>query len=232
MAATFLQAAVNATLNQSSYTFTSQNIGTAASDRIITALVKMSGAAGSVFGTITIGGITATVIQSQGGATGVCSAAIATAAVPTGTTATVVVNITGGLGFECGIGLYSSNNTNTTAFNSAGSGIQAAATNPAPSVSINIPSTGHTLGVAATQNDAAVTSFTWTNLTRDYQAVVRSNAWHSGASGTPAQQNSLAITATLATGGAVNYVLLAASFASNAAGGGTGGLLNLMGVGT
>lgn len=213
-AATFQTSATDSTLFQTSYTFTSQAIGTAASDRDVIVLVKLSGDVAASISGVTIGGVSATVISYNGGSSGASKAAIAIAPVPTGTTATVVVSLSGGQGFECGIGVYTANNINLTAYDSghaAGVG-----TNPAPNVSINIPSSGFTIGVVGTQNDNSISGISWTNLTRDYQGAVRSNAWHSGASGAPSAQSGYSITANISSSGDTNYVMLAASFQENA----------------
>lgn len=215
MALTFLQAAINSTSSLSTYTFASQNIGTAASDRVVIVLVKISATSGTI-SNVTIQGITSTLIQYQGGAVGSCSVGIAIASVPTGTTGDVVVNFSSSLTGECGIGVYTANSINLTAYNSAATGFGIAPTDPTLTVSVNIPATGFTIGIAATQNDAAVTGFTWTGLTKDYEGVVRSNAWHSGASGTPTAQTGYSVSVVIASTTTLNVALLVASFQSNA----------------
>ena len=73
------------------YTYTSQAIGTAASNRIVIVGVTNYSASSSRPSSVTIGGISATGIGT-GISDGNCHASIWYAAVPTGTTATIAVN--------------------------------------------------------------------------------------------------------------------------------------------
>lgn len=90
---TYLQSAEDEA-DLTTYTFASQNLGTASSDRYI-----IVGASGRDFGTtaksitsVTVGGVSATEIhQAQGTATGTTVSGLYIAAVPTGTTGDVVV---------------------------------------------------------------------------------------------------------------------------------------------
>lgn len=206
MAITFLQSAVNATLFQSSYTFSSQNLGTAAADRVIIVLFKWEGAAGVTASSITIQGITATFTQANS----INNTAIALATVPTGTTGDIVINLGVALAYEMGIGMYSTNNVSSlTPYDN-----QNSSATPG-SVSINVPTSGFVVGVAGTRNDSAVSNIVWSGLTRDYFQAIRSNAVQSGASGSPSGQSGYSVTATY-TGGDT-FGMQVASFSYNVA---------------
>lgn len=78
-----------------SYTFSAQDIGAAAADRIVAVTIggERNAATGDL-DTVTIGGVSATIIKVSNGASPNYFTAIAYASVPTGTTADVVVNFT------------------------------------------------------------------------------------------------------------------------------------------
>jgi len=219
MAFSFLQNAQDATLFQSSYTFSSQNLGTAASDRQIIVLAKTEGVNGGglVFSSITVQGITATLIQADTGAVTANNCAIAIVDVPTGTTGDIVVTLGVTTAYDMGIGVYRATNTNLTAFHSA-SHSPAAGTSPTASVSINVPSTGFVIGVAGSRNDASISDMVWSGITtRDYFVAARSNAMHSGARGTPAEQSGLTVSCAYTSSGSVAANMLVASFQDIAA---------------
>ena len=96
----FTASAVNSG-SQSSYTFSSQAIGTASSDRVVVVGVSAGNSPADV-SSMTIGGVGAAHAVSQTNST---ETEIWYATVPTGTTASVVVNFSGGKG-RCGIGVW------------------------------------------------------------------------------------------------------------------------------
>lgn len=89
------------TSNSSSYTFSAQTIGTASADRRVIVGVHMEGARSIT--SATIGGVSATIVI-QGGGSG--KSGILIAAVPTGTTADVVITLPGS-NSSCAIGVWS-----------------------------------------------------------------------------------------------------------------------------
>tara|TARA_R110000772_G_scaffold233395_1_gene344960 strand:+ start:105 stop:773 length:669 start_codon:yes stop_codon:yes gene_type:complete len=96
----FTASAVNSG-SQSSYTFSSQAIGTASSDRVVVVGVTAGNSPADV-SSMTIGGVGAAHAVSRTNST---ETEIWYATVPTGTTASVVVNFSGGKG-RCGIGVW------------------------------------------------------------------------------------------------------------------------------
>ena len=96
----------NSTVNQSVYTFSSQDISTAAANRtVIVGVVCHADALGAIT-SVTIGGNTATeVVYSQGPAAASEECGIYTYALTTGTTADIVVTISGSP-HRCQIGVW------------------------------------------------------------------------------------------------------------------------------
>jgi hypothetical protein len=91
--------------NLTNYNFSSQPLGTASADRVVIVFVSSIRASGGhTVSTVTIGGVSATILvqQSSSGLTG----ALVAAAVPTGTTGDVVVTLSAG-GAGCGVGIWS-----------------------------------------------------------------------------------------------------------------------------
>lgn len=104
ISSTYQTAAVDTT-DAASYSFTSQPIGTAsASRRVVVALGWASGSAVTL-SSVTIGGVSATIDADTGNATGNRRVYFASAVVPTGTTATVAVTLSGTV-VRIGMGLW------------------------------------------------------------------------------------------------------------------------------
>jgi hypothetical protein len=155
----FLQGA-SSTANQTSYTFASQNFGTASATRYIAAVVGQRGANNIV--SVTIGGVAATIVAQSNQS--IDSAAIAIAAVPTGATGDVVVtwNTTA---LRMALGLYRITQiTNATPFDV----ITSTAANP--SANLDIPVNGIALAVSKVQGTPS--TMVWTGLTESYEVEV------------------------------------------------------------
>lgn len=175
MTITYLQAATSTT-DSSSYTFSSQNFGTASADRylILTVAARKVGAS-TTLTSVTIGGVAATIVKQQtNNATNTNVVGIAIASVPMGATGSVVVNFGAGM-LRCGIALYSATGINISAFES----LSSIATDPA--ASLDIPVNGFGIGVATTGQNVATT---WSGLDEDYDTVIESNSAFTGASKT------------------------------------------------
>lgn len=148
------------------YTFTDQAIGAAASERIVVCAICAEGlAAGSrVLSSATIGGVSATILKQQTNTTGSVDAvtAIIAAAVPSGTTATVVLTFSAGMVRAA-----------CSTFRMVGGSITPYATysdtsvsHSPQSVSMNIPALGG--AVAACDFFATSGTTTWAGLTEAY----------------------------------------------------------------
>ncbi len=93
------------------YTFTGKAIGPAAGDRYVF-VGTFQGFATKTVSSMTIGGISASLVVSKSAASG--TAELWMANVPTGTTATIVVTWSGGVDIACGIGVWSATGLSST----------------------------------------------------------------------------------------------------------------------
>lgn len=186
----------------SPHSFTGMTIGAAPTGgetrHVVAAIGIMHGGSGTI-DSVTIGGVSATLVvginnnPSQGAA-----AALYIAAVPTGTTATVVVSFTSAVCIGAATFILR-NRTTTTATSSS--------TAEDPSLNLNIAGGGAAIGVSMVRDG---TVSTWTGLTEQFDTDIRSNEWFSAASGgtpgTPA-------TISISRGTAVGNTAAVASFA-------------------
>jgi hypothetical protein len=187
----FTASAVN-TANATTHTFSGVSIGTAASNRkIVVASQHSSGTVPVSVSSMTVGGISATFVVNQASADGEAYVEIWQANVPTGTTATIVVNYSGTVS-RGGVGVW------------AVYGAAAAATDTGVSTAnpltdtLNIPAGGVAIGAAS---GSAGTSTAWTNLTENYDENVEASTYQSGASSAFATiQTALAISTNGYTG--------------------------------
>lgn len=195
MSLSFLQA-TNLTTDLTTYTFSSENLGAAAGDRhIIVAIESRASSAGRTLSSVTIGGESATIAvqgTNSGGATS-CVAALAIAAVPTGTSGDVVVTFSGGM-LRCAIQVYrvtsltSATATDTDKYEAdAGD----------PSVNLDVPAGGFAIGCGTGSSAGS----TWTGLTENHDAQIGAEAsWATSASDTfVSAQTGLTITIGMAT---------------------------------
>lgn len=140
--------------NQSVSSFsTSKSIGTAAPDRLVVlALSTYDGGGSSNFTSITIGGITATILTVKAS---LCNATIAYARVPTGTTATISATLVG----NCEnilmdiFSLYGCVDLYATASNSR---TTPSTTTIATSTTLTAPADSIVIGVVETGNDGSI----------------------------------------------------------------------------
>lgn len=164
----FLQAATPDASDLTTYTFASQNIGAAASDRLVIVAYSSINGNGTGVGisSVTIGGVTATIAHSSG--TNV-SAGLAWALVPTGTTASIVLTFAIGQ-TNCVAATYRlTGQQSSTAFDTD---TPAGGATAARSASIDVPAGGC---VIASAGEAAV-SMTWTGATEDQDSSNGSSA--------------------------------------------------------
>lgn len=192
------------------YTFTSKDIGTAATGRRIIVGVIGSGAASRTISSVTVGGNAATAINFvEGSVTGAfLQSAIYIIQVDAGTTATVVVTFSAGSN-RCGIGVWAAYGLQSSSATATGTSVA----NP-QTASLNISAGGVALGAAQTFDNQTLTGYAWTNLTENFDGLAGTNQVAlSGASAAfAAAQTSLALTAT--PQGMTSFDAGAAAFAS------------------
>lgn len=140
----------------SSYTFSGQAFGAAEDNRYI--VVALSWIIANTISSVTIGGVTATILVEATTTGRGCALCIAL--VPTGTSGDIVLNLSGGSsGATCAV-------YKVTGIQSAAAASTASSAASAPTASLNIAANGGLIAVAQAQNFSAPTA-SWTNATED-----------------------------------------------------------------
>lgn len=152
--------------DSNSYSFASQSLGDAASDRVI--IIGANGGTGSdiTITSVTLDGNAATEIIKQGSTSVRGTAGLFAIAWPAGTTGTIVVNWNG-TSVGCGLVVYRMTGTGGS-ITAHDTGADGDTSNPL-SDTLNIPANGGAAAIACVT--AAVTQ-TWAGLTEDVDAVV------------------------------------------------------------
>jgi hypothetical protein len=156
--------------NTTAFTFTSKSIGTAAANRKVVIVVGGNADLRTV-STLTVGGISASLVKRQQNADG--TSEIWQADVPTGTTANVVVTWSGPQN-TCGIGSYSLYGA------AAAASATASNTSNPLSTTINIPAGGVCIGTV--QQYGGSQTWSWSGLTEDFDSTMGGSRPFSGAS--------------------------------------------------
>lgn len=197
----FLQTATSGASN-TTYTFASQNLGAAASDRCIIITSSLRDSSGFVVSSITVGGVTATITNNHFNSPEV-NTVIAIAEVPTGTTGDVVVTMTGTTA-RCAVDMYRATGlASTTPTDTANTGTVA---NENPQSAELDKAEGITIGVCCTNASGA--TFTWGNLaTKDTDADLESQSFSSASEESTAATQT--ITCTRDSGGTRTAMSLA-----------------------
>lgn len=147
------------TSSASSYTFTDAPIGSSAADRYV--VVCIAARTAPLFSSVTIGGVTATQVSAFN-ATSTNGVAIYWAAVPSGTTATVQVNLTN-TPSRMGLAVYTLRGDPVVA--DSGSGLGA----------LTLPSGGWGVAVSCNHNSTTITC-SWTGMTEDCDFRIETGA--------------------------------------------------------
>ena len=172
--------------NETTVTYSGQAYGAAVSDRIIIAgFWGRSVTAGALTASsCTLGGVSGTNIAEV--TSGDNTAVIFQAAVPSGTTGDSIIVWSKDMD-RGGCGIWRLVNATSTAHQ-----VGTSSANPG-SFDLDIPANGAAMGIACDKNSS---TFTWTNLTEDFDEVVESALGGSGASDDFAtEQTNLTITA-------------------------------------
>lgn len=182
--------------NLSTYTFTSQAIGTASATRVVIVGVFCSSGGSPVISTVTVGGISATSANTL--ASSLRTVGVYTAPVPTGTTANIVVTMTGTVD-NCGISVWRADNLLSTT--------------PVDSQQIAVVSTTVTYPALATSasgiavwvvgTNLAASTYTWANATERYDQTIEGVVTQSGADATTTG-SSITATATASSGSSLS----------------------------
>lgn len=191
-----------------SYTATGVSFSTASATRAIVVAVMGRVPSGNPVAptSVTIGGVSASLVVSKETAADRNSASLWIAAVPTGTSGDIVVDFGGVTQQRCGLGWWATYNLSSlTAHATNSSDVSGAA------LDVNTQAGGLAFGMGDS-GSATATTFTWTGLTEDFDIAVGSgNGWFTGASlETASASTPLAITCTATV--ATNDMYVTASF--------------------
>ena len=161
------------TADNSTYTFASQNLGTANDERyiVVAAMARKSGA-GLNLSSVTIGGVSATIVKQQTNSTTNSNCVgIAMAKVPTGTSGNIVVTWDNSVN-RCAIGVWRVLGVSgVTAYDTDGS------TADDPSVNIDCEARGVIFGASIT---ATTGTTTWTGIDENFDATLEGFIAYSG----------------------------------------------------
>lgn len=188
-----LRGTANATTYATSHTFTGMALGAADTRRYILVGVGYSSLSAGV--TVTIAGNTAPLVSGTQAVSGVIRSEMHLLAVPTGTSATIVISK--GDAIIPYIAVWSCLLPNATAYDTATS----ASDNP--SLSLNTRRNGG-FAVLAMSNGVDLTGFSWSGVTEDFEVGV-SGARYSGGSNETTVTGSRSVSATIsfAPGGGI-----------------------------
>ena len=188
------------TVGASTYTFSAATIGTAVAGRVVIVGVTWFNDTARTLSSATIGGVSASIlVQTGANGTIAVGSAIIAAVVPTGTTADVVVNMSGSTG-GCAAGVWTASGLQSAAAFATGSNTTLAA------LGVSTSPAGFLIAVAANDNTR---TFTWTGATENYDSNYDGTAVASGAS-IAAVGGTVTVTPTAS--GAATGCLVAASF--------------------
>ena len=165
------------TVDRSSYTFSAVGIGAASSTRRVVVAVATRNGAGNANPTITIGGVAATNDVTLAVDSNQQACTIASAVVPTGTTADIVVTLTATTG-RCGVLVWTLSGGSPTGQTATGSVVTPALGGVTLNVSTQVGDV--VIGALGTRNDSGG-GVTWGGATERFDANVEGVFYHSGA---------------------------------------------------
>lgn len=188
------------TSDLSTYTFTSCDIGTDTNRSIVVVAVHATRGSSFSVSSVTIGGVSATQVNSSGSS---LITSVWYAAGVTGTTGNIVVTMSGAT-TRCLIGVYALYNlrSNTpvdsdTTFSISGTSL---------SRTINTRLDGVIIGAGSSSSSGR--TYTWTGATENYDTVIEAAASFSAASATTSSNSVTTVSYTIAGGAAgITYVL-------------------------
>jgi hypothetical protein len=199
---------VNDSVDRSSYTFSNVGIGGASSSRIVYAAVIVGfGSSSGAVDSVTIGGVTASLVVREGDAnssgSNLVHCGIWKAEIPTGATASIVVsnNQTATRATVATYSVYGSSNTtvNTQTANSSNTSAMTMDVTGAVAPSIII---------AAATSTTTPGSYTWSGVTEDFDSTLEIRI-NSSASSLIQTSGTVSVTATINTS-AARYTAVAA----------------------
>jgi hypothetical protein len=188
------------TTDLTNYSFSSVSIGTAASSRYVVVLVFARGVSGVSVSSLTVGGVSATGYQNVAPSG---HNSIWVAAVPSGTTATIEVNMSGAC-INCAIAVYALYNLTSGIPTSDN---RAAALNTTASLSLT--NIGGEIVIGGASTLSAVTNDSWTGINEQFDSQVESCS-RGGGYETNAASGTYTVAVTISA--TANIVLVAAGW--------------------
>lgn len=184
------------------YTFSSQSLGTAAADRYIVVGAATRQTGGLTLSSVTVGGVSATIVVQQNNGDGTTGLAIA--AVPSGTTGDIVVTWSGASA-RCAIVFY-----RLTGLDSATPTDTDSDTATDPSFTLT-KAAGPTIGITSVSSGSL--SCSWTNLTENADSEIESMDYSSASEESTAGDSTI----TASWGGGTAKSMCAATWAYSSA---------------
>lgn len=183
------------------------NFGAELGARVLIAAVGYAGTTAT--SSVTIGGVSAT--KAAGAVIGVQRSELWLAAVPTGTSGSVVITDPNlGSSWPSSVAIYAVTNLQSLSPVATDSASRTTSTSSALSTSVTVPDFGIVVS-AAWANNAPGTTATWTGCTQDFYVRFNSNFdAHTAASFTAGAAQTLDVTTNVS--GTVNLVVVTASF--------------------
>lgn len=154
----------SSTADATTYTFAGTSLGTAGPNRLIVVATALRSAASNSYSSVTVGGVAATDVVVQNAAQ--TNVGLHQILVPTGTTADIVVTMTG-TGSRCVIGVYALYNLSLGTARATGTSTAATL-----ALSVNTQPQGIVL---ATAYCGGSSSEVWTGATQDYKLAPESS---------------------------------------------------------
>lgn len=207
------QASTMDAVARTTYTFASQNIGPASATRYVVAAVSIVSSVARTISSVTIGGVAATLVPNGQAVTQsfIYRTAFYIAAVPTGTTASIVVTASGGCdaGMLSGVwALYDLNSA--TPVDSDG---DTTFTSPFSVPSVNTSADGILLAAAMYLRNSGTSAFGWTNATERSDLSSSALGATIGNSGADATTSGAGVVVSATIAGTIDAgVMIVASF--------------------
>lgn len=179
--------------NQTSYTYTSQPVGSG-TRKIVVCIMAVGGGGGPTISSVTVDGNTMTSAVAQAGGGNENTGQYYYDATTTGSSVSIVVNLNNGVQSACHITIYTITSAVAGAPNSTVSANYSSVT---AALTSNCPAGGGIIGSVVARNDTNY--YTWTNLDENYDELIdgTGNTGSTAFRQFAAQQTSLPITAVM-----------------------------------
>ncbi len=197
---------------QTTYTFASQNIGSASANRYVIVAVALYYGPARTISSVTVGGVAATVIPNGVTVSNTFTYRMAfyIAAVPTGTTASVVVTASGACD-ACAISVWSAYDLNSAT--AVDSDNDTGGPSPLSAPSVNTSADGFLLAAGTYVRNTGTAAFGWTNATERSDVSSSFSGATAGNSAADADTNGAGVAVSATIAGTIDAgVLVVASF--------------------